>query len=220
MAELSSRVLGAPVTIRNDLVAMTKPDVVARAVALGGAHALPNLASCWAIGHDHDTHCGICAPCLMRRISFLTDDVDDAVYQRDVFDNEADFSSSEQSRDNLSQLCQFVGELTDLDDSELFIEYPELLDGAPALTPAASLALYRRWASRPRPSCVATGSAEAAWMSRVSFGTFRGVVRSGGAPGAAAGLGGFPTTTPVREKAVRACTRRVSPPPNWRSTTG
>lgn len=40
-------------------------------------------------------------------------------------------------------------------------------------------------------------------MSRVSFGTFRGVVRSGGARGAAAGLGGFPTTTPVREKAVR-----------------
>jgi hypothetical protein len=81
----------------------------------------------------------------MRRISFLKHDVEDAVYQRDVFENEADFSSSEQSRDNLSQLCQFVGQLTDLTDSDLFIEYPELLDGAPALTPTESLTLYRRW---------------------------------------------------------------------------
>jgi hypothetical protein len=40
-------------------------------------------------------------------------------------------------------------------------------------------------------------------MSRLSFGTFRGVVRSGGAPGAATGPGSFPTTTPVRDKAVR-----------------
>jgi hypothetical protein len=40
-------------------------------------------------------------------------------------------------------------------------------------------------------------------LSRVSFGVFRGVVRSGGSPGAAGGIGGFPTTTPVREKAVR-----------------
>jgi 7-cyano-7-deazaguanine synthase in queuosine biosynthesis len=144
MADLASRVLDAEITIGNDLVGMTKPDVVGRAVELGGVDTLPDLASCWAIGRHH-MHCGICAPCLMRRISFLTHDVGDAVYQRDVFDNEADFGSSEQSRDNLSQLCQFVGELTDLDDAELFIEYPELLDGAPALDPGESLKLYRRW---------------------------------------------------------------------------
>jgi hypothetical protein len=40
-------------------------------------------------------------------------------------------------------------------------------------------------------------------MSRISFGTFRGVVRSGGAASAAGGTGGFATTSPVRDKAVR-----------------
>lgn len=45
-------------------------------------------------------------------------------------------------------------------------------------------------------------------MSRVSFGSFREVVRSGGAPGAGGGLGNFPTTTPVREKAVRCLHRQ------------
>jgi hypothetical protein len=45
-------------------------------------------------------------------------------------------------------------------------------------------------------------------MSRVSFGSFRNVVRSGGAPGAGAGPGNFPTTTPVRERAVRCLHRQ------------
>lgn len=146
MGELASQVLGTPIAIRNELVDLTKPQVVERAVHLGGTDTLPNLASCWAIGRHHDMHCGICAPCLMRRISFLTHGVDDAVYQRDVLDNEVDFASSDTARDNLSQLCQFVSELADLDDSELFIDYPELLDGAPALTPRESVELYRRWA--------------------------------------------------------------------------
>lgn len=149
MADLASRALEAPITIRNELVTMTKPDVVARAVELGGRDTLPKLASCWAIGRQH-VHCGICAPCLMRRISLLTHGVEDAIYQRDLFDDEDDFGSGEQSRDNLSQLCQFVGELTELDDSELFIEYPELLDGAPALNPGESLALYRRWGEQAK----------------------------------------------------------------------
>jgi 7-cyano-7-deazaguanine synthase in queuosine biosynthesis len=146
MGDLATRVLGTPIVMRNDLVGLTKPEVVARAVALGGADTLPNLASCWAIGRHHDVHCGICGPCLMRRISFLTHGVDDAVYQRDVLDDEVDFASSDASRDNLSQLCQFVSEIADLDDNELFIDYPELLDGAPALTARESVDLYRRWA--------------------------------------------------------------------------
>ena len=68
MRALASDVLGGQLRVDNHLVAMTKPEVVERAVALGAGAQLQDTVSCWSIGRTR-THCGICAPCLIRRIS-------------------------------------------------------------------------------------------------------------------------------------------------------
>lgn len=84
MRALASAVLGRPLRVENRLVHLTKPEVVGRAVALGHGQDMVQTVSCWQIGRTH-RHCGICAPCLLRRISCEHHGVADVPYDADVF---------------------------------------------------------------------------------------------------------------------------------------
>lgn len=146
MRALASDVLGADLRVDNLLVGMTKPEVVERAVALGASAQLQDTVSCWSIGRTR-THCGICSPCLLRRISCETHSVDDVDYAADVFDD-ANAIEDPRARDNLAHLIAFVDELSELSDLELELEYPELLSGEPAIDLGEAIALHRRWADQ------------------------------------------------------------------------
>jgi hypothetical protein len=146
MADLASAVFDHPVRVTNRLVRLTKPEVVGRAVALGhGAH-MAQTVSCWQIGRK-GTHCGICAPCLLRRISCEAHGVPDVPYLADAFDDMATLNDFK-ARDNLTHFVSLIEDLRELDELELEYEYPELLSGAPAMTLPEAIDLHRRWADQ------------------------------------------------------------------------
>ena len=128
--------------VDNELVHLTKPGVVERAVSLGHRDDLRDT-TCWQIGRTR-THCGFCAPCLMRRIASECHGVPDVTYQHDLFDDPSSLDDP-RARDNLVHFVSLVQDLQDLLDLELEFEYPELLNGAPALTLADAIQLHRSW---------------------------------------------------------------------------
>jgi 7-cyano-7-deazaguanine synthase in queuosine biosynthesis len=146
MRALASAVFGRTLRVENRLVAMTKPEVVGRAVALGHAADMVQTVSCWQIGRT-SRHCGICSPCLLRRISSEHHGVADVAYDADLFED-VDALDDPRARDNLTHLISLVEDLNELSDIELEYEYPELLSGAPALSLGDAIALHRRWAGQ------------------------------------------------------------------------
>jgi 7-cyano-7-deazaguanine synthase in queuosine biosynthesis len=146
MQELARAVLEVDVVVENQLVRMTKPDVVERAVALGFAQQLQDTVSCWQIGRSR-THCGECVPCLHRRIACETHAVADVAYDADLFEDTSHLRDN-RALDNLAHLVAFVQELQEMSDFELEYEYPELLNGGPAVTLREAIDLHRRWADQ------------------------------------------------------------------------
>ena len=144
MRALATAVLERPLRVENRLVNMTKPEVVGRAVALGHGADIVHTVSCWQIGRT-SRHCGICAPCLLRRVSCEHHGVTDIGYDADVFDD-AKALDDPRARDNLAHFVSLIEDLGELSDIELEYEYPELLGGAPAMSLAGAIALHRRWA--------------------------------------------------------------------------
>jgi len=146
VGQLAADVLGSPLNIGNNLLAETKPEVVERGCQLGHRDALQQTVSCWAIGRTA-RHCGVCAPCLMRRISFETHGVPDAVYLTDAFGDE-DVLDHDFACDNLVHMLRLVADITNMSDIELQVNYPEVLNGGSALPLADVLDLHRRWAAQ------------------------------------------------------------------------
>jgi hypothetical protein len=146
MRLLACAVLGRPLRVHNRLVGMTKPDVVGRAVSLGHAQDMVNTVSCWQIGRT-SRHCGICTPCLLRRVSCEHHAVHDVPYEADLFD-QRNALKDPRARDNLTHFVSLIEDLAELTDVELEYEYPELLGGAPAMTLAQAIELHRRWADQ------------------------------------------------------------------------
>ncbi|MBI4935940.1 MAG: 7-cyano-7-deazaguanine synthase [Actinobacteria bacterium] len=143
---LARMVLGSNITIRNTLLAMTKPEVVERGVQLGVGGPLAETVSCWSIGRT-SRHCGVCAPCLIRRISFEWCGTSDCVYDRDTFGDPA-VLDSESASDNLTHLIRLVEDLASKSDLDLQLDYPELLNGGRSLPLGQNIALHRRWADQ------------------------------------------------------------------------
>lgn len=137
-------VLGAPIEIQNNLLSYTKPEVVNIGRSLGAENDLAGTVSCWSIGRT-GRHCGICAPCLMRRISFELHGMPDVAYDEDAF-NDVGVLHNEFACDNVTHLVRIVRDLEAKSDLNLQLEYPELLNGGSRLTLAETLDLHRRWA--------------------------------------------------------------------------
>jgi 7-cyano-7-deazaguanine synthase in queuosine biosynthesis len=143
---LASDVLEAPVTIRNCLISLTKPEVVGRGVVLGLEDDLQRTVSCWSIGRTGE-HCGVCAPCLMRRISFELNEVDDATYKHDAF-GDTGILDAPFACDNLAHLVRLIEALGTSADVALQIEFPELLNGGSQLSLADTIAMHHRWSDQ------------------------------------------------------------------------
>jgi len=143
ICDLASDVLAAKLELSNLLVGMTKPEVLGRAVELGARDQMQDTVSCWQIGRTRE-HCGVCTPCLLRRISCELHGVPDVPYAADLFEDESSLEDP-RARDNLAHLISLVLDLDELPDVDLEYEYPELLSGQPVLSLAESIALHRRW---------------------------------------------------------------------------
>ncbi|HEX6780878.1 MAG TPA: 7-cyano-7-deazaguanine synthase [Solirubrobacterales bacterium] len=143
---LVSDVLGKPTALENRLVGLTKPEVIELAVSLGAKDEMQDTVSCWQIGRTRE-HCGICAPCILRRVSCEAHGVPDVQYAADVFDDSSALDDPK-ARDNLGHMISLIQDLNELSDVNLEYEYPELLGGQPILSLTESIALHRRWADQ------------------------------------------------------------------------
>ena len=146
MEVLANDVFDSGVAIENRLVKLTKPEVVAKAVELGRGDLMIGTVSCWQIGRTR-THCGICSPCIMRRISNEYNGVADIDYDADIFDDASALDETK-ARDNLSHFISLIEDLQELSDVELEYEYPEILRSEPAMTLNEVVDLHRRWAQQ------------------------------------------------------------------------
>lgn len=139
-----SDALGSSIHISNNLLTRTKPEVVALCQTRGQADDLASTVSCWSIGRT-GRHCGSCAPCLMRRISFELHGVADVTYELDAFED-PDTLQIEFACDNLTHLVRVIQDLTTQSDLDLQLSYPELLGGGRQLSLGDTIDLHRRWA--------------------------------------------------------------------------
>jgi 7-cyano-7-deazaguanine synthase in queuosine biosynthesis len=146
VSAVASSALGVRVRMRNNLVAETKPEVVATARELGVGGALKETASCWTWQRGRK-HCGVCIPCLTRRISFELAEVTEPPHAADPFSIASDVGKPF-ARDNMSHLCQVVQAIDGLTDAAFELEHPEILDGGAMIPPADARDLYRRWAEQ------------------------------------------------------------------------
>jgi 7-cyano-7-deazaguanine synthase in queuosine biosynthesis len=146
MASIATRALGRRVRIHNNLIGLTKPEVAQAAVAMGAGQHLAATASCWS-WHRGREHCGVCLPCLTRRISFEIANVSEAPHAADPFSNAGD-AERPFARDNLVHLAMVVQEIQRLSDLELEMQHPEILDGGTQIEPVQIRGMYRRWAQQ------------------------------------------------------------------------
>ncbi len=144
MARLATDALGAPITVKNRLLGMTKGDVAKRADELGQAAAVKQTISCWSISHTR-THCGYCAPCILRRVACLQHAIVDVDYDVDVLTDSAALDKDE-AKDTLVHFIQLAQEFRDGDDFDLELDHADLINGASGLGINQTIALYRRWA--------------------------------------------------------------------------
>ena len=147
MEELASRALERPISIRNNLLRLTKPEVAKLAVQLGQEAILKETISCWSAGRTR-RHCGYCAPCIMRRISCELHGIEDAEYDHDVFTDDVFVSQNPRAQDNLVHLGGLVRDFRTLDDFELELQYVEVFSGGSQLSASEALELHHRWADQ------------------------------------------------------------------------
>jgi 7-cyano-7-deazaguanine synthase in queuosine biosynthesis len=139
--QTATKALGTSLKIGNNLLGLSKADVVAEGIRLGQGDSLPHTVSCWSIGRT-SRHCGECAPCLIRRIACEYHHSSDAPYEFDAFRAEPQRIST---KDTVVQLAMLANDLVSMSEFDLELTYSELLNTGPDLNLRESVELHRRW---------------------------------------------------------------------------
>lgn len=150
MQDFLANVLGIPITITNPYVNKTKSEVV-KVLWDGLRDSIVHSTSCWKNTRlkAGATHCGICIPCMIRRIAIEFHGKDKTAYARDPFrENFALLAPDDDARRNLADLGEFVVRFETLSDQEIMDEWPELYSRN--ITASATIEMYRRAAKEAR----------------------------------------------------------------------
>lgn len=139
--DVANRALSTDIRVSNLLLAETKAEVVSSCPRPLRPH-LKRTVSCWSIGRRGE-HCGLCIPCLVRRVAFRQAGVADCAYATDVFNLTA--PPSEWAKDNLYHFLEFAEDLVAMDDALLEMRYGELIEEAEGLSAEQCREMHRRW---------------------------------------------------------------------------
>ena len=106
-----------------------------------------NSASCWMISHvPEEKHCGICIPCISRRIAIEYNGLKVDEYHKDIFT--ADISAiadDDTGKRNLIDYLEFIlkfKKVTPQNKEELICDFPELIN--PSIDEDKAMKLYER----------------------------------------------------------------------------
>jgi 7-cyano-7-deazaguanine synthase in queuosine biosynthesis len=145
-----SGVLNLEVHILNPYVHKTKAEVT-RIVREQLAAAIPITLSCWRTSRltGDATHCGICIPCIIRRIAIESSGADSTKYERNLFTEQfASLTEADDSRRNLADLGEFVLRVERYSEIEMMQEWPELYSSKIMRTDV--IQMYKRAAAETR----------------------------------------------------------------------
>lgn len=148
MGNLLSRLLGYSIHIENPFLYQTKAETI-RDVLANHRATLQDTVSCWKASRvtSAHNHCGVCVPCLVRRIAIEAQGVKVAEYQRDIFSEDVgSLPPDDEGKRNLMDLLEFVY-LFNSGASQASLEnwYPELVNGQ--IDAVRAVAMYRRFAA-------------------------------------------------------------------------
>lgn len=147
LASILSRLLGHEITIENPFLYKTKGEVVS-AITTDRA-MIDDSVSCWKASRVTGglKHCGICVPCLSRRLALESQGVSIPEFRRDVLrENLGDLDVSDEGKRNLVELVDFARRFQQAgSQAELEDNFPDLVN--PAFDPVRAAAMYRRFAA-------------------------------------------------------------------------
>jgi 7-cyano-7-deazaguanine synthase in queuosine biosynthesis len=128
MTDILSRLLEHQITIRNPFLYMTKGEVV-KLLLPRFQEAIQDTVSCWKasrVAHVH--HCGICIPCLVRRIALESNGISLREYQEYLLETDVSkLDADDEGKRNLVDLCEFVNYFRHArPPAELQLLFPEL----------------------------------------------------------------------------------------------
>lgn len=129
MSIILSTLMGYNIEIQNPFLYMTKAEVVSH---LFPKHQgiLSKTVSCWKASRVSDfNHCGICVPCLIRRIALEHNQCFVKEYAKDLLrTNISGLSPDDDGKRNLIELCEFISNFRKrLSLAEMERIYPELV---------------------------------------------------------------------------------------------
>jgi len=128
MSDILSRLLNYKINIDNPFLYMTKAEVVKLLIPKHQV-ILEQTVSCWKASRvSHYHHCGICVPCLIRRIALEINNVVLSEYEKDLFQiNISKLNSDDDGKRNLVELCEFINNfMKNCTMAEMQLLFPEL----------------------------------------------------------------------------------------------
>ena len=128
MSDILSRLLNYKINIENPFLYKTKAEVV-KFLLPEHLAIIKQTVSCWKASRvSHYHHCGICVPCLIRRIALESNNVLLPEYEKDLFQiNISKLNSDDDGKRNLVELCEFINHFRKIGAiAELQILFPEL----------------------------------------------------------------------------------------------
>lgn len=147
--QLLATVLNWKLEIVNPYQERTKAEVIEEVVRQFPA-AIPVSISCWKSSRIKPgfTHCGICVPCIIRRVAIETHAPDQTAYQRDMLSEMIqDLDSGDDGRRNIYDVAMFTLMMEQMAAAELIDSFPELQT---VERPNETIDMYKRAAAEVR----------------------------------------------------------------------
>ncbi len=169
---------GDSLLLENPFGAMTKAEITSTILGSRFQNGVKLTSSCsrrWRVHLDKKRlgkngfkgwHCGMCLPCIHRRISVLRAGLEseDDAYLVDVlseypFRGMTDTIAAEALL-NVRDLLSYAGQFNRLPDAELFERYPDLFFESDRLSPGEAVRVYRRMAQQTLEELHAHGNTQ------------------------------------------------------------
>jgi len=128
MSKILSTLLKHKINIQNPFLYKTKSEVV-KLLLPKHKGVLAQTVSCWrASRSSYYHHCGICIPCLIRRIALESNGISLPEYERDLLQtNITQLGADDDGKRNLVDLCEFINNFKSQHSlAELYLLFPEL----------------------------------------------------------------------------------------------
>jgi 7-cyano-7-deazaguanine synthase in queuosine biosynthesis len=151
MGGILSTLLSYPIRIENPFLYCTKAEAI-RCVISNHPSMVEHTVSCWKAWRvpGRYKHCGLCIPCLVRRIAVETHGNCLLEYKRNLFAEDVQaLAPDDDGKRNLIELGEFIKHFEE-QTPQVFLEeaYPDLIN--PHINAAQAVAMYRRFAVEAR----------------------------------------------------------------------